>query len=172
VFISIVHRRSSAAAPRHQRRLRQSQRQTHHQEDLHISPTERSTILHQRRSQPTIIANGHKSTPIYCLQQPAALPPQQLFVFSSKFANHQRQQPHLSSSTSRNTTIHSALTFSSDNGSTGPRPAATPQTPPPLPSHRRAQAESRSPASCVVADSNDNSSQKLGKQENRSCKHN
>jgi hypothetical protein len=49
-----VHRRSSVAAPRHQQRLRQSQRQTHHQEDLHISPIERSTILHQRRSQPRV----------------------------------------------------------------------------------------------------------------------
>jgi hypothetical protein len=103
-----------------QRRLKQSQRQTRHQEDLHISSTERSAILHQRRSQPTITDNGHKSTPIHCLQQPAAPPPQQLFVFGSKFANHQRHQPHPSSNTSRNTTIHSALTFSSDTGSTGP----------------------------------------------------
>jgi len=90
----------------------------------------------------------------------------------SKFANHQRHQLHPSSSTSRNATIHSALTFSSDNESTGPRPAATPQTPPPLPSHHRAQAKSRSPVLCAVADSSGNSSQKLGKQENRSCKHN
>jgi len=47
----------------------------------------------------SITANGHKSMPIYCFQQPAAPPPQQLFVFGSKFANH---QPHPSSSTSRN----------------------------------------------------------------------
>jgi hypothetical protein len=36
------------------------------------------------------------------------------------------------------------------NASTGPRPAATPQTPQPLPSHRRAQAESRSPVSYAI----------------------
>jgi len=52
--------------------------ETHHREDMHISPTERSTILHQRRSQPR-----HKYTPIYCLQQPAVLQPQQVFVFSN-----------------------------------------------------------------------------------------
>jgi hypothetical protein len=56
--------------------------------------------------------------------------------------------------------------------STGPHPAATPQTPPPLPSHRRLQAESRSPASCTIADSSGNSSQKRGKQENRSWQNN
>ena len=119
-----------------------------------------------------ITANGHKSKLIYCFQQPAAPPPQQLFVFGSKFDNHQRYQPHPSNSTNRNAPIHSALTFSNNNGSTGPHPAATPQTPPPLSSHRRAQAESRSPASCAVADSSGSRSQKLGKQENRSCKHN
>jgi hypothetical protein len=176
LFIGTVHHQrqwSSAVAPRHQRRLNQSQRQTHHPEDLHINPTERSAILHQCRSHSTITAKtqvhadlvpsttrSNAATTGLCLR------------FQISVTNHQHQQPHPSSSTSRNATIHSALTFSSDNGSTSPRPAATPQTPPPLPSHRRAQAESRSPASCAVADSSDNSSHKLGKQENRSCKHN
>ena len=136
------------------------QRQTHHREDLHISPTERSTILHQRRSQPTITTKTQvhadllpsttrnaAATTGLCLQQPKS-------VLQTISRNYHWLAPS-SSSTSRNATIHSALAFSSDNGSTGPRLAATPH---PLPSHRRAQIESWSPVSCAIAISSSNRS--------------
>jgi hypothetical protein len=158
-----VHRRSSVAAPRHQQRLRQSQRQTHHQEDLHISPIERSTILHQRRSQLRVTS------------------PRRFTAFNN--LKRRRHSSSLSSVPNLLTISAISRTPATTPPSTVPSPSTTTmdqqapvqqrhQTPLPLPSHRRAQAESQSPASCAVADSSDNRSQKLGKQENRSCKHN
>ncbi|KAI9382467.1 hypothetical protein POPTR_014G137550v4 [Populus trichocarpa] len=86
----------------------------------------------------------------------------------SIFAGQTPQKHHRSNSTSTNrdppSTTPSPSAATTDPHINGPRPAETPQTPPPLPSHRRLQAESRSPASCTIADSSGHSSQKLGKQ--------
>jgi hypothetical protein len=101
------------------------------------------------RSRPTTTekttALAHRSTPIYYLRHRSAAPPQQTFGFSiqTNITNHQPQPPtnppqpaptgDLPQQGQRNrslpATIHSALTFSSDNGSTSPRPTARSQTP-------------------------------------------
>jgi hypothetical protein len=89
--------------------------------------------------------SSHRSTPIYYLQHRSIAPPQQTFDFSiqTSVTNHQSQPPtnppqlaptgdspqQGQRNRSSPATIHSALTFSSDNGSTSPRPTVRSKTP-------------------------------------------
>ena len=95
------------------------------------------------------IASAHRSTLIYYLRHRSATPPQQTFSFSNQtsITNHQPQPPKNppqpaptgvspqqgQRNRSSSATIHSALAFSNDNGSTGPRLTATSQTSQPFP---------------------------------------
>jgi hypothetical protein len=113
---------------------------------------------HQRRltnhsSRPTTTekttTSAHRSKLIYYLRHRSTAPPQQTFGFSIQTSvTNSQPQPHTNPpqpaptgdscqqgqhNRSLSSTIHSVLAFNSDNGSTGPRPAATSQTPQPFP---------------------------------------
>jgi hypothetical protein len=168
LFINTVHhqrQRFSAAAPQPITAADPPLRRPAHQSHRAIGNSTSTPITTKTQVHVDLLPSTTRNvaaTAGLCLQQPKS-------ALQTICRNHQWLAPS-SNSTSRNATIHSALAFSSDNGSTGPRPAATPQTPQPLPSHRRAQAESRSPVSCAITVSNGNRSQEVGKKETEARK--
>ena len=109
--------------------------------------------------------SAHRSTPIYYLRHRLAAPPQQTFGFSNQTSvtNHQPQPPTNPPQPAptldqqifiyHRPQCHRLQQRQRIHASTGPRPAATPQT---LSLHRRSQAKSQSHVSCAIAVSSDN----------------